>query len=315
MFSAVHHFSCSKKPTVSVLVTAYNHGQYVAAAIESIFQQSFLVDEIIFIDAGSSDNTVDEVKKIRNRNISLYVYPGVGPSQAINLAIKKSSSEILVFLSADDQLTKFSIELRVEAINSDGKSIVGSRPLLIGPTGDPIDNNEYPDIFRSFTGLSARQLYSNLYFEGNFICASSIAMSRKCVEKVGFFNPNLIQLQDYEYWLRAAGLEIEISCLDYPCVSYRWHGNNLSLNDKVRSSYELESVLLSAPRFATYDVLFYSLFKQDPYIGHSKLIHQDLETLIKAAHSNPLVNNFGLGQLRLLLEDNLSCCRIQSAIF
>lgn len=87
---------------VSVVITCYNHGQYLARAIESVLSQNHKETEIIVVDDGSTDDTKSVAQNYPNVK---YVYQSnQGLSVARNTGIDYSSGAYLVFLDADDWL-------------------------------------------------------------------------------------------------------------------------------------------------------------------------------------------------------------------
>ena len=88
---------------ISVIIPTYNCGRFIGAAIESVFRQTYPEEfvEIIVVDDGSTDNTVDILKGYAGRII--YIYQGnKGIASARNRGISLAHGEIITFLDADD---------------------------------------------------------------------------------------------------------------------------------------------------------------------------------------------------------------------
>lgn len=99
-------------------------------------------------------------------------------------------------------------------------------------------------------------MFQELLRRGNFLLAPSAVVRRSVVERVGLFDPGLIQLQDYDYWLRIA-VDSDLLVVDQPLVQYRMllNGSNLSSeNDASRNRHHFELSIvfekLAAPRSA-----------------------------------------------------------------
>src|SRR5688572_18556089 len=87
---------------VSVIITCYNHGRFLADAIRSVLKQAYRNLEILVVDDGSTDNTPEVVLSFPDVN---YVYQAnAGLSAARNKGIDKSRGSFLFFLDADDWL-------------------------------------------------------------------------------------------------------------------------------------------------------------------------------------------------------------------
>ena len=95
------------------------------------------------------------------------------------------------------------------------------------------------------------QLTAQPVFDDNYLCAPSATMRRSVIDAVGPFHEGLIQLQDYDYWLRAAGQGYRLGLFDHRIVAYRRHTGNLSaatrdLATRTEIPIVLESVLQTA---------------------------------------------------------------------
>src|ERR1022692_2070993 len=88
-------------PTVSAVIPTYNRARFVGEAIDSILAQSRPVDEIIVVDDGSTDNTVESLKKY-GAAIRCVRHQNNGPSAARNRGVKESKCDFVAFLDSDD---------------------------------------------------------------------------------------------------------------------------------------------------------------------------------------------------------------------
>lgn len=90
-------------PTVSVVTATYNYGKYLAQAIQSVIDQSYKDWELVIVDDGSSDNTIEVVQPFLSDNRVRYLkQENQGQPKAKNRAICKSRGEFIAFLDADD---------------------------------------------------------------------------------------------------------------------------------------------------------------------------------------------------------------------
>ncbi len=112
---------------VSVIVPAYNVESYIEVCINSIINQTYNNYEIIIIDDGSSDNTYEICKKIRNSNskIKLHRQENQGVSVARNVGMSLAKGKYYIFVDADDMVSKYYIETLVNAIKHDDMAIIG----------------------------------------------------------------------------------------------------------------------------------------------------------------------------------------------
>jgi glycosyltransferase involved in cell wall biosynthesis len=91
-----------RPPKISIIIPTFNQGNFIEETILSIIDQDFKNFEIIIIDGGSNDGTLDIVKKYESA-ISFWISePDTGQSNAINKGLKKVTGEIVTWLNSDD---------------------------------------------------------------------------------------------------------------------------------------------------------------------------------------------------------------------
>lgn len=90
-------------PKFSVIIPLYNKEKYITECLQSVMQQTFSDFEIVVVDDGSSDNSVDTINKtIHDNRIRIISQKNAGPSAARNTGINAALGEWIVFLDADD---------------------------------------------------------------------------------------------------------------------------------------------------------------------------------------------------------------------
>ena len=109
---------------ISVYIPNYNYGEYLENAIESLFKQTFKKFEIIIIDDGSSDKSLEVIKKYtskKNKNIRVIQHKNKGLIKSSNIAIRASKGRYIMRLDADDYLKSEALEKFYAAINKDSE--------------------------------------------------------------------------------------------------------------------------------------------------------------------------------------------------
>lgn len=110
---------------ISVIVPVYNNERYVSRCIDSLMTQTYKNIEIIIIDDGSYDNTLEEVEKlaIKDRRIHIKKNSHRGVSYARNTGIKLSKGKYLTFVDSDDTVSPYYIEKMVILMQIDKSDI------------------------------------------------------------------------------------------------------------------------------------------------------------------------------------------------
>jgi len=106
-------------PTVSIIIPSYNKEKYISETIQSVLNQTFSNWELIIIDDLSSDNTSNIIKEYQKTDsrIKLFINDkNLGANYSRNFGIKKSQSEFIIFLDADDILLPHCLKKRIQEI-------------------------------------------------------------------------------------------------------------------------------------------------------------------------------------------------------
>ena len=89
-------------PQVSVLMPTWNAGQYVAEAVESILLQSLADFELLVVDGGSTDRTLEIVSRYRDERVRVLSAPSAGLAPALNFGMAQARAPWIARQDADD---------------------------------------------------------------------------------------------------------------------------------------------------------------------------------------------------------------------
>lgn len=101
----------SQKPLISIIIPLYNKEDCIVKTIESITMQDFEDYEIVVVDDGSKDKSVEKVLSINDQRIKIFRKPNGGPASARNYGVKNSFGKYGLFLDADDTLEPGSLKV------------------------------------------------------------------------------------------------------------------------------------------------------------------------------------------------------------
>ncbi len=177
---------------ISAIIPTFNRAKLLIESINSIKQQTYKVNEIIIVDDGSTDNTQEILKNIKD--IRIIKTKNLGVSHARNIGIKNAKNKWIAFLDSDDLWLENKIENQVifHEHNPD---------ILFSHTGENWLRNgktiKYPSSLTKPSGECFLQNISTCK-----IAVSSIILHKSIFMDIGFFDENLKVCEDYDLWLR-----------------------------------------------------------------------------------------------------------------
>jgi glycosyltransferase involved in cell wall biosynthesis len=219
--------------TVSIIITVYNHAEFLHDAIHSAKNQSLVDKEIIIIDNGSKDKSKEKIEAI------LLEYPDIqflafekpiNYCKAFNTAFQKSKGDYIIDLSADDILLSNFAEKTIEEMKS-----------LTQDYGVVFCNAEYIDekgkylkyhfplnaINQTLLTPPSGNIYSDL-LERFIISAPTMMIKRSVLEGMNGYDEHLVY-EDFDFWIRSSR-NWKYKYLDFVGVKVRKHKNNYGRN-------------------------------------------------------------------------------------
>lgn len=184
-------------PIISIILPSYNRAHILVRAIESIMNQTFQDFEVIVVDDGSTDDTEEKVRSIKDKRIK-YIRHEVnkGPAAARNTGISYASGSYIAFQDSDDEWQSEKLERQISIFHKAGEDV----------------GVVYTGFWRIF---SDRKVYypsekiknknGDIHYEllnGNFIGMPTVMIKRECFNKVGLFDEALPPLEDWELFIR-----------------------------------------------------------------------------------------------------------------
>lgn len=110
-----------KELKFSIIMPTYNREKTIGRAIKSVLNQSYKNWELIVVDDGSTDNTNDEINKIKDSRLKYFFQENKGRSSARNSGISLSSGDFICFLDSDDKYYPHHLKVLYSNICSNGK--------------------------------------------------------------------------------------------------------------------------------------------------------------------------------------------------
>ncbi len=212
----------SNQPLVTIVTPAYNQGEYLASTMRSVLEQDYQALEYIVIDDGSSDDSLYVAERVAAEypgRVTVMTQSNGGQAATLNKGWGMAKGEILAYLSSDDCLLPQAVSRMVAELQKNpSASVVYCDFWLIDASGRRIRVSKTEN-------FSSKRLCMNL------ICqpGPGAFFKRIVFDQTGGWNPQLRQVPDFEFWLRAEKFGYFVRVPD--CLAeYRIHEGSASFS-------------------------------------------------------------------------------------
>ncbi|MBN1394463.1 MAG: glycosyltransferase [Pirellulales bacterium] len=201
-------------PQVSVIIPAYNAAKHFRETMESIFNQTYRNFEVIVVDDGSTDETVDILKGYGDR-VRWTVQRHQGQAYALNRAIGMSKGKYLAYFDADDIMSPTKLEVQATYLDEHPEiDVVYTDMRVTQPNGD---------------GYVKKYRAVDPFFLLQYCCVSRITVMhrRSCLDAIGLFDGSVTGSDDWDMWVRMSE-RCSMKHIGEALSEYRLHGENIS---------------------------------------------------------------------------------------
>ena len=221
----------------SVILPCFNSERTVAAAMESALAQTLEGVEVVAVDDGSTDRTVEILQRYVARDperVRVIEQPHSNPYAARNRGAREARGCYLAFLDSDDLWEPRKLELQLPLLDQRSQVVLchtGGRTT--GPAGN---------VLRSFPAQPDYQghCFKRLLVR-NRLATSSVVVPRDLFLEMGGFDEALAARGDWEMWTRIARRG-EFTAVDLPLIRYRFHGGRMSRDTDRMRDYHLRVI-------------------------------------------------------------------------
>lgn len=212
----------SLDPGISVIIPVRNGGLFLAEAIESVLEQQVMVDfEILIIDDGSTDGTLDIARKYQNAYQFIRVINNKkrGVGSALQFGLQNSLSPLVVRLDADDRMLPGRLQSHLASFSGNPELVLqGSQIQFIGEFNPNLSPNSYP---------SNDSAICRFLEHGNAFADPSVAFRRDKAIAVGGFRNFLNGAEQYDLWMRLSLVGV-LENLGQVYTQYRIHNKQFT---------------------------------------------------------------------------------------
>jgi glycosyltransferase involved in cell wall biosynthesis len=206
-------------PLISVIIPTYNRSSLVLEAVDSVFRQTFTDFELIVIDDGSTDETVEVFKPYKGR-FEYCRQNNRGVSAARNQGLRMARGQWIAFLDSDDYWLPEKLETQIHFFSQTPEALICQTEEIWIRHG------------RRLNPLNKHQKLSGDIFAPSLrlclVSPSAVMIKKELFDRVGCFDETLPACEDYDLWLRISS-QLPIYLIDQPLVVKRGgHSDQLS---------------------------------------------------------------------------------------
>ena len=223
-------------PKFSIVTPSFNQAHFIEETLRSVSSQQYPALEHIVIDGGSTDGTVEILKRYCStpcwEHLRWISEPDRGQSDAINKGFRMATGNIIGWLNSDDLYAadSFAKVSKAFELNPFVDFIYGDY-LIIDETGKTLISKKEIDFDWEIMlcGL-------------NYIAQPNVFFRSRVFKELGYLNESLHYVMDYEFWLRAANHGFRFQHIPSAFAACRWHLGAKTVSRNSRSEEELLSV-------------------------------------------------------------------------
>ncbi|WP_162245694.1 rhamnan synthesis F family protein [Variovorax sp. Root411] len=238
-------------PKISILLTSFNHAQFIGEAIDSVLSQTFRDFELLILDDASTDeswwiiksksNTDPRIKAIRNSK------KGEITSRVIDVISNVASGEYIAVHHSDDIWEPEKLSKQVAYLDTHPETgAVFTDAGAISEESLPIEGHFYSGIF-SQPNRTRQEWLRHFFNHGNALCHPSALIRKQCFNECGYYRPWLWQIDDFDMWIRLL-MKYEIHVLPEKLTRFRVRNNEANVSGnyrtaRIRNFYEYHRML------------------------------------------------------------------------
>ncbi len=212
---------------ISVVIPLYNKASCIENTLKSIFSQTFTNYEIIVVNDGSTDNSMEVVNSIDNDKIRLINKPNGGVSSARNAGIAGSKYDYIALLDADDFWEPTYLEEMVYLIRDfKGAKIFGARIDNYTNSGTTTDKTPLPLLYRGIINNYFTHALTHFLFH-----PSATVLSKTAIQAIEGFDERISMGEDQDLWFRM-NLTYKAAFYNKILVHYNQDAPNRAMNKK-----------------------------------------------------------------------------------
>lgn len=205
-----------KNPLVSIITVVYNGAEHLEQTIQSVLSQNYQPIEYIIIDGGSTDGTLEIIKRYAGSLSYWKSEPDHGIYDAMNKGIQRAHGELIGIINSGDWYEPHAVKITVETLDQNDEIVYGMLRM--------IHNEQEFQITR----------YSHTFLDLNMIPHPSSFITKTCYELLHYYDDSYRYSADYDFMLKASRSGIKFKPMNHVVANFRLGG----LSSTPKAAYE-----------------------------------------------------------------------------
>jgi len=217
-------------PKITVITPSFNQGRFIEQTIRSVVMQAYPNLEYMIFDAGSTDDTIEIIRKYERYLAYWESKPDRGQSHAINKGLARATGDILCWLNSDDYYLPDTLREVADALaEGRGNFAVVGHCIQVYDDGRPPVEGE-----GRYEGIDCLLQF----WKGYHMHQPSIFWRREVFDRVGYLDESLHMTMDFDYWVRIAK-HFDFTNLNRPLSYSTYHAGAKTGDNFARYNTEL----------------------------------------------------------------------------
>lgn len=220
-------------PRISIVTPSYNQAGFIEETIRSVLLQGYPNLEYIVMDGGSTDGSIEIIRRYEPWLTYWVSEPDEGQADAINKGWRRSGGEIIAWINSDDFYEAGAFEKAALFLcENPGVDLIFGDCNVIGPESQMLG------VMKAWQLDRKRELTGR-----NMVIQPSSFFRRRLLDTVGELDTGFQYVFDYDWWVRILLADGEIQRLSTPLANYRLHHSSKSVSSWLNLSRENETIL------------------------------------------------------------------------
>lgn len=221
-------------PFFSVIIPTYNRKDFLAIALRSVLEQNFEDFQVIVVDDGSTDETCEFVRSVKDPRLVYFWHEHLGVSAMRNIGVRASQGEFICFLDSDDRYRANKLEVtRDYILNNPEYKIFHSQEIWYR-RGELLPQKKHHQKPHGMVFEQAVKLCC--------ISISTTAIHHQVFRDAGLFDETLPACEDYDFWLRATAKRPVFLIPDYLTIKEGGHPDQQSAKFPAMDTFRIAAL-------------------------------------------------------------------------